>query len=1157
MALLAEGSERHGGSLKEPGPSVMDGLRKPGVQLLPPRLPAPGAASSKVQAPARSTHAAASWPWPYALQSPVPASDKQIAETEAVTQPSPTPPCRRRPSRPPFSESTIVQEMSSIDAEAPLEKSMDSDNWDDEESIAGEFAAEPGDWADEPKPMSQTLCAALVLVVARLAWRVQRESLHQWQQVARNSLQPAPEPPRIEVSDVIAGVQEALARRSASLALERWRRRAKTGRAREAVRVFCDGYRSQVLVTRSFTIWANQAQRFLVASENAERLRERWSHAKLYDLIDMAMEAWRHRASSSSLRRRGEKALVHWINSSRLRTWAHGWILAARRSREVRQKLQRRKDVQDYQIGLRFVNAWRRTAGLWRLTRRRGEMKARRQALVAWRAWWVVITRSRRAALAASRWLMRRRGKLVQAWGKLHVAVEASTHRMIRSSFKCWGRMRVVLQVYRRMSLDHFSRVTQHYWMEWKKRLALLKRADRVCSRRDAARIQSTLRRWAQLRIAEHMGNKSIARSCLRVWRLHVMWCARVRTQIHSQEHSSLVEGFHHWAEHCRSQQRGREQETSLVEQLQHSQGSHRCVSAMKRWHQFASQRRAWTSNEHTCVSQVRDQIAARALWTWRGWTETHIDHREQLHRASLTLRAMLSTSEWATRNEACRFWSTWAKNRRKRRRLKESQRRREALGPAVEEFTNRLLWEFGLRFLRRWRTIVSDSKRFQRSFVEASTQFVSHRRAGALMHWAHWTKCSRQRRRDAGSRARRPRGRSRQARPEQAPVPRTSSRPRSASGTPSMPVRAAHFQWPSVADRHRRTGTAEDPWLAGRHRRNMERSRNLLRSSSCSALDASADEMSSTMPTPITTTTPSGSRSQSALGSRLTSHTGSPQSMRLRGGCYSGDVRNPALSTSLASTTAYYDRGNPEVELRWLRWTIALWLGAVAALPWLQWSFKLWRGALLRAELMRLRWWSMAMRRGAMQQIHLRRFQRPMVAWSTAASQAREAAAQKPSTPSFSAKHDSLQHVPPPRSTKQHSAERRAEKRYERISEAAWQGRLQLLNVFVAWSGWAQRSATLHRAVGRPDLCKVEFVLCAFSAWVVLTRRSRDSVHQAHEATLGDQRPLTYVSSDKEDGRKRNGDHAAMDLAAPAISRAAFPELLTRGGSAGAMVHL
>lgn len=233
---------------------------------------------------------------------------------------------------------------------------------------------------------------------------------------------------------------------------------------------------------------------------------------------------------------------------------------------------------------------------------------------------------------------------------------------------------------------------------------------------------------------------------------------------------------------------------------------------------------------------------------------------------------------------------------------------------------------------------------------------------------------------------------------------------------------------------------------------------------------------------------------------------------------------------------------------MRWLRWTIALWLGAVAALPWLQWSFSLWRGASLRAELMRLRWWSLAMWRGAMRQTQLRQLHRPIVAWNAATRRARQAIVQQPSagsaarspssdsSPTCSGSQVRTSRAAAQRSAEQHAADRRAERRYERISEAAWHGRLQQLSVFVAWSGWAQRSSTLHRAVSRPSLCKIEFVLCAFSAWVLLARR-RGSACGIDDSRL-------------------SGNESGVVSRSTSRSHDAPPETFTRGGSARRQEH-
>lgn len=140
---------------------------------------------------------------------------------------------------------------------------------------------------------------------------------------------------------------------------------------------------------------------------------------------------------------------------------------------------------------------------------------------------------------------------------------------------------------------------------------------------------------------------------------------------------------------------------------------------------------------------------------------------------------------------------------------------------------------------------------------------------------------------------------------------------------------------------------------------------------------------------------------------------------------------------------------GKPEVEMRWLRWTIALWLGTVAALPWLQWAFSLWRGALLRAEFSRLRWFLLA--DGATNQ-----------AMHSVSNQVRGCT----------------------NSNKKHLSKKEKRQLWfnGRVSRIAWSNRVQSLAVFIEWAGAARRS-------GRFSVSSFRLVLCAFSAWVCATR--------------------------------------------------------------------
>jgi len=198
------------------------------------------------------------------------------------------------------------------------------------------------------------------------------------------------------------------------------------------------------------------------------------------------------------------------------------------------------------------------------------------------------------------------------------------------------------------------------------------------------------------------------------------------------------------------------------------------------------------------------------------------------------------------------------------------------------------------------------------------------------------------------------------------------------------------------------------------------------------------------------------------------------------------------------------------QAQLRWLRWTIALWLSAVAALPWLQWAFSLWRGGLLRAALQQLRWCSFAFSYGALRGAQLRRLQPLLHRWHAAAHKDRSSGLvhDKFVLDGAVARNGTRHGIPhslPDHSTvgadTRHTAQQqqRLIAQRERVSEVAWSSLAQQLAVFVAWVSVAERRSALRTAVSLPSACRVEFLLCAFSAWVMLTCRRRDAARAAN----------------------------------------------------------
>lgn len=132
--------------------------------------------------------------------------------------------------------------------------------------------------------------------------------------------------------------------------------------------------------------------------------------------------------------------------------------------------------------------------------------------------------------------------------------------------------------------------------------------------------------------------------------------------------------------------------------------------------------------------------------------------------------------------------------------------------------------------------------------------------------------------------------------------------------------------------------------------------------------------------------------------------------------------------------------------ELRWLRWTIALWL-ASAALPWLQWALSLWRGAVLRAELASLRWWSLAQRHSAARRIELGPSRPVLGSWRGATLQASEPDEGRNVAHELVAIEDAWR-----QSLKDEAT-------FSREREVAWCGLARQLVVFIAWAGAVERA--------------------------------------------------------------------------------------------------
>merc|ERR1712232_22109 len=153
-----------------------------------------------------------------------------------------------------------------------------------------------------------------------------------------------------------------------------------------------------------------------------------------------------------------------------------------------------------------------------------------------------------------------------------------------------------------------------------------------------------------------------------------------------------------------------------------------------------------------------------------------------------------------------------------------------------------------------------------------------------------------------------------------------------------------------------------------------------------------------------------------------------------------------------------------------WMRWTVALWLTSVAALPWLQWAMSIWRGSMLRAEVYRLRWWALTLRRSALRIAERRRMQRWLELWSFNASRAR-AGRRKAAQSTMSQSNDSSTfslrqaiHTGAVNSRPGIAPLAPTTTRLERVAQAAWSGLAHQLAIFVAWVGVMERSRNLEQ---------------------------------------------------------------------------------------------
>eukprot|EP00931_Biecheleriopsis_adriatica_P048806 TRINITY_DN28200_c0_g1_i2.p1 TRINITY_DN28200_c0_g1~~TRINITY_DN28200_c0_g1_i2.p1 ORF type:complete len:928 (-),score=190.48 TRINITY_DN28200_c0_g1_i2:49-2832(-) len=211
----------------------------------------------------------------------------------------------------------------------------------------------------------------------------------------------------------------------------------------------------------------------------------------------------------------------------------------------------------------------------------------------------------------------------------------------------------------------------------------------------------------------------------------------------------------------------------------------------------------------------------------------------------------------------------------------------------------------------------------------------------------------------------------------------------------------------------------------------------------------------------------------------------------------------SPASSSWAASETP------PAAKLsvlgRWLKWTMALWLGNAAALPVLQWSMSLWRGALLCAELRRLRWWSLITKHIAIRKVERRkemhRLCQTFSAWwdATAKSlrEAVEAAAAELMEVRARSKSIVLEPVPPEKDvppTKEQVTDGQldcSEVLREQIAPdgLTW---ASLHAAFAAWAGLGSHTSAFAKLDALPVAGEGDVLLWAFSNWVVWAQLQR-----------------------------------------------------------------
>jgi len=924
--------------------------------------------------------------------------------------------------------------------EPKLLKGVEDERPDLETSLHPEPAAEPSGWMEEPaaEPGGRhsacaPFCAVVVVIAARAVRRTKKTSLHRWLDAAK--------------ADALAAQESAdmrRRRRSGSKTRSRGRQPPSASVELQAV---MEAARSHHLHTRMASTFA--AWKSLAASIKARRAVN--TFCSQYRMKVLATWAFarlrRYSHTRAAARDKSERALHGWLaNRSESRQEA---IVEAWRRYAARGALHRRCE----QALLRWVSSsrlrlcvrgWR--ANVWQSNKLRRHLgvRALRSAGVFWRAWWARVAVTRRACAMAERMSTFRARGAVRCWWHLQVAKSAYSWKLAMGAMKRWHQDFALTRVASKVQKRHCTLQLQVSLRAWNCAMELFRRGEQLFRRIQDLRVQSWLHRWGVTFRAWRQHSRRLAAEAMAAWRAGVDRRSRAREwlvthqKIGLGDHAKRGRALSWWAIWAfRRRRLSRQQRVAGGEKKKRA-------AALLWWAKWASRRRRLekqrSAAESAIMAKWRTQESSRTLWRWCGWARSKAAHRAQSKQAVAALRPIVAAIRWEHAHDTYEHWAAWAKSA-KSRRARRGQRRACA-STALEAGDT------------PWRAVGAPSWAGVGGLPERQGIFVlADTHQAALVEGGG----ARSRSSSCGS------------------TSRIAGRwGASANSSPAGPRRTCG--WVQCLDRPidslqdvaagggKHMLCDDAPWSCPRTARWRGEPRQSAGGVLADVSGCWAASSSSFAP--------------------FTLSSGASVAAQLRDAASQSSLMSPEPPGASHQMPAFRAcrRGHAgRCCARWLRWTIAIWLRAVAVPPWLQWAFSLWCGAALRAELQGLRWFSMAVACRSVRQVQLRRLRRIFVLWR---SVCREAVMALKKNATAAAAIGKRARPEPTRKLPGGSAI--AARRAKGIAEYAWQGLKQQLSVFVAWAGAVERAAAMRSAVAMPSPFEVEHLLCAFSAWVM-----------------------------------------------------------------------